>query len=1310
MKKWILLILLLIPFTAYGAVVFNAPLNGDMTDSVGNADTFTRYTSGTYIDSSGVLQTAEADEDRYEYPTDTDAWLLVEPQSTNMVPYSEDFENGWVEFDNGDTYTLVADPAGGTTATAITPDSTNGGHGFYTTILEGDVTSTGSSFSLFVKDGAGSKNWVAISMSDEGGTLETSYFNLSTGTIGVGDDLDLVVDSLGNGWYRISGNDDLTNGSGNDPGLRIYVAEDSGDATIAGDGSTVELIIWGAQLEELPVPTSYIPTDGYETAVEDETLLGLTTNQTPTAADFTSKGVAGISFADSQSFARIQDFDGGGTTTEALGSDMFDAQTLGAELYTWANNAVSDGGTEANATTGWGSNLSTMTSSSTIYSTGSYSLLCQMTDNGWCTEQLGTGMTLGKSYQLTFAARHTGTGGNVVVGIDDGTTTMAGSNDVTLTSADTTFTTYTFYFVYSASEDWLVIDDNGNGGTGGVYIDNLTIKEVTAPAKGEFDEPQILGSEVNTEEDASSPAGVTEANDTSFWNNTGMTTFESSSTQAYSGTYSVHVVADDNNDYITTDTMTVAANTLHKVSFWYYLVASDADTYGIYRMGYPADSDGYVVDTDMKASAGTWTEIVEYVYTGAETELLVRVYEGGGGNDAEIYLDQISVRPVQISWVPEGTNTLSISNDALVITYVDDDDGADLYFADTKDLSSDLTVGNRYKLVYDITSSLDALVDLKVSGPGGFAVELNNQDFTSGPVTVTLYFTADHATNMYMRFNNFTSGTLTIDNLTIQNVTNPMIANFSNKATSDEEKYRITLEDDDSKFAYGWIGEQDAAEALGLEEITNGAFANWTGDDPDDWVISAEDAGNYITENPAGSAQIVSDGSAISMTQTLALEGGKLYKTTFDVDTVASGSIKVEVDGWTACTYNSTGSKECYWTAAEDNITFRIMRNAACDITIDDVVTKEVTSAGIDSVHIYPERYATTTGWTSIDSGFDYNNITAVDIEEPDGGFAVARAKDVPTWATSAGMNTAFDQDGTFFCQIRPGASQASYTINEGFVSLRGSQSASLIYMNSGFRTYDGTGAATAGNGFVRGTTYNIPIRWTDDGATEMSIYVNGKKGTTTFDGAYVLSGGDVTLGVSQTMPFHIRNLKMWNTTLTESTQEMDGATNYTNTVYDGGGETIYGINVGAGDTGGITNCSFMGYLGAGVVSAVNVAIINSAFYNPLGSDITATANTATLTNCVLHRAEAYGELSGTITDAGGSQFSTNPGFRDYVSGQARLKASSPCINAGSTSGTTTDIRGRARGGSPDVGAYESKRVIPPWLLGTNDIRLLFSP
>jgi len=50
---------------------------------------------------------------------------------------------------------------------------------------------------------------------------------------------------------------------------------------------------------------------------------------------------------------------------------------------------------------------------------------------------------------------------------------------------------------------------------------------------------------------------------------------------------------------------------------------------------------------------------------------------------------------------------------------------------------------------------------------------------------------------------------------------------------------------------------------------------------------------------------------------------------------------------------------------------------------------------------------------------------------------------------------------------------------------------------------------------------------------------------------------------------------------------------------------------------------------------------------------------------------------------------SADPLFVNFATGDYRLQAGSPCINAGVDIGLTTDYAGNAIVGLPDIGAYE---------------------
>jgi len=141
-------------------------------------------------------------------------------------------------------------------------------------------------------------------------------------------------------------------------------------------------------------------------------------------------------------------------------------------------------------------------------------------------------------------------------------------------------------------------------------------------------------------------------------------------------------------------------------------------------------------------------------------------------------------------------------------------------------------------------------------------------------------------------------------------------------------------------------------EILGGELVTDGAFANWTGDDPNaPWAVAGEDANNYITEAPAGVANIVSDNNSyIRLNQLLAdLTDGEWYKLTVE--------IKVNTLGWrfyiensdqygSLTNYTTSGIHTFYFTPNGTSVRVYFARTTAgaCNFEIDNVSVKKATS------------------------------------------------------------------------------------------------------------------------------------------------------------------------------------------------------------------------------------------------------------------------------------------------------------------------------------------------------------------------------
>ncbi len=137
---------------------------------------------------------------------------------------------------------------------------------------------------------------------------------------------------------------------------------------------------------------------------------------------------------------------------------------------------------------------------------------------------------------------------------------------------------------------------------------------------------------------------------------------------------------------------------------------------------------------------------------------------------------------------------------------------------------------------------------------------------------------------------------------------------------------------------------------LGPDLVTNGSFANWTGDDPDDWTVfvtGGETGATRVTEG-VGGARIQSDGTYLQMlTDAPILELGNSYSVTVVVVSY-TGPNALRVDdsgGANANTITSTGTFTYTFTPAGANRSLRLARNApgaTLDATVSCVSVKKI--------------------------------------------------------------------------------------------------------------------------------------------------------------------------------------------------------------------------------------------------------------------------------------------------------------------------------------------------------------------------------
>jgi hypothetical protein len=131
----------------------------------------------------------------------------------------------------------------------------------------------------------------------------------------------------------------------------------------------------------------------------------------------------------------------------------------------------------------------------------------------------------------------------------------------------------------------------------------------------------------------------------------------------------------------------------------------------------------------------------------------------------------------------------------------------------------------------------------------------------------------------------------------------------------------------------------------GGELVTNGDFSAWTGDDPDGWTVLNEDANNYVTQNPVGQCQLISDNSApIEIRQSI-LSVGSWYAAAVDCTASIDPSVVYRVGNNTA---SILAAVQLYFaTVRASTALVQLFRSGACNVTFDNVSVKQLTLSSL---------------------------------------------------------------------------------------------------------------------------------------------------------------------------------------------------------------------------------------------------------------------------------------------------------------------------------------------------------------------------
>ena len=191
--------------------------------------TFSRASTATRVNASGLVETVSSNVPRLDYTDSTCPKLLLEPQRTNVLTYSEQFNNAvWATDGNGAGEIKTANYS-------ISPDG-------YQDADRIQLNRTGGTYSRLRQDYVAAGNHTgAVYLKSNTGASQKIWMRVNGAAV--------VKITITTSWQRFVVSQDSS--------VAIELFIDNTDAEIA---TIADFSAWGAQLEAGAYATSYIPT------------------------------------------------------------------------------------------------------------------------------------------------------------------------------------------------------------------------------------------------------------------------------------------------------------------------------------------------------------------------------------------------------------------------------------------------------------------------------------------------------------------------------------------------------------------------------------------------------------------------------------------------------------------------------------------------------------------------------------------------------------------------------------------------------------------------------------------------------------------------------------------------------------------------------------------------------------------------------------------------------------------------------------------------------------------------------------------